>query len=64
MRVHPWAEVFWGGKSLGTTPFPPVELPAGRQVLTLKNRELNVTREVVVMVKPDAEVSVFENFLK
>jgi serine/threonine-protein kinase len=64
VRVHPWAEVFWGGKSLGTTPLPPLELPSGRQVLTLQNRELNVTREVVVVVKPDAEVSVFENFLK
>mgnify|MGYP001597103871 CR=1 FL=1 len=64
VRVHPWAEVSWAGKSLGTTPCPPFELPVGRQVLTLKNPELNLTREVVVLVKPGAEVSVFENFLK
>jgi eukaryotic-like serine/threonine-protein kinase len=64
VRVHPWAEVYWGEKNLGTTPFAPVALPVGRQVLTLRNRELNVTRQVVVMVKSDAEVSVFENFLR
>jgi hypothetical protein len=64
VRVHPWAEVLWGGKVLGTTPFPAFELPAGTQTLTLRNAELNVTRAVTVQVRAGEEVSVFENLLK
>jgi serine/threonine-protein kinase len=51
--VKPWAEIFWRGRSLGLTPLTqPLELPAGPQTLTLRNRELNVTRELKVVVRP------------
>jgi hypothetical protein len=52
------------GRDLGVTPLPPLELPAGVQVLTLTNPQLGVTRKVKVTVKPGAttplKVDLFE----
>lgn len=64
VRVNPWAEVFLGGKSLGVTPLEsPIELPAGRQTLTLKNTELGVERKVTITVPADGDVTVKINML-
>jgi len=52
LRVNPWAEVFEGAKSLGLTPAPPLELPAGRHTLTLKNDKLQISRTVHVHIAP------------
>lgn len=56
LRVNPYAEVFYAGKSLGVTPLPPVEVPAGTQTFTLKNAELKVTRKVTVKVPAGGSV--------
>ena len=57
VRVNPWAEVFYAGKSYGVTPLKrPVEVPAGNAVFLLKNSQLNVTRKVTVHVAPGQEV--------
>ncbi len=50
IRVNPWAEVIWGGKSFGVTPIAPIDLPAGLTMVTLKNTELGVTRKIPVRV--------------
>jgi len=51
LRVSPWAEVYEGRKKLGVTPMRPFELPVGRHVLTLKNPQLGVTRQVTFHLK-------------
>ncbi|MGV3620688.1 MAG: serine/threonine protein kinase [Archangium sp.] len=56
VRVNPWAEVVYGNKVLGTTPLPPVEVPAGNVTFTLKNKQLGVTRKVSVKVPPGGNV--------
>jgi serine/threonine-protein kinase len=50
LRVTPWAEIFEGKKSLGVTPMPPIELSVGTHQLTLKNSDLNVSRNLTVKV--------------
>jgi eukaryotic-like serine/threonine-protein kinase len=50
LRVNPWGEIFEGSKSLGITPMPPIELPAGVHKLIVKNSELKVSRAVTVKV--------------
>ncbi len=56
IRVNPWAEVSLGGRSLGTTPLPPVEVPAGTATFVLKNSQLGVTRKVSIKVPPGGAV--------
>jgi hypothetical protein len=56
LRVTPWAEVFEGKKSLGVTPLPPIELTVGTHQLTLKNSDLNVSRNVTVKVSKGGTV--------
>ncbi len=56
LRVNPWAEVFYKGKSLGITPLPPVELPPGKQLIVLRNKELGRQRKVNVVVPSGSEV--------
>jgi serine/threonine-protein kinase len=58
LKVKPWAEVFEGKRSLGVTPLPPLELPVGKHVLTLKNAELSIERSVKVKVPRDGTVTV------
>lgn len=50
VRVRPWAEVIVDGHSVGVSPMPPIEVPAGRHVVVLKNPELHVERRVVADV--------------
>ncbi|MFL5319623.1 MAG: serine/threonine protein kinase [Myxococcaceae bacterium] len=57
LRVNPYAEVFFGGKSLGVTPMPPVEVPSGTQTFTLKNSELKITKTVTVKVPAGGTVT-------
>ena len=63
VRVNPWAEVFWSGRSMGITPMDAVELPAGKQVLTLRNQDLSLERKISVNVVPGAEVVVKADLL-
>ncbi|MDP1822200.1 MAG: serine/threonine-protein kinase [Archangium sp.] len=56
VRVNPWAQVVFGGRNLGTTPLPAIEVPAGTATFTLKNDQLGVTRKVSVKVPPGGSV--------
>jgi hypothetical protein len=49
--VTPWAEVFYKGKKLGTTPMPAFRLYEGRQELVLKNPE-HGRKRITVQVRP------------
>jgi hypothetical protein len=56
VRVNPWAEVHFCGRKLGTTPLPPVEVPAGTATFVLKNAQLGVSRKVTVKVPAGGNV--------
>ncbi len=56
VRVNPWAQVMYGGKNLGTTPLPAIEVPAGVATFVLKNAQLGVTRKVSVKVPAGGSV--------
>lgn len=56
VRVNPWAEVVYAGKSYGVTPIPPIEVPSGTATFTLRNKQLKVTRKVSVKVPPGGNV--------
>ena len=56
VRVNPWAQVSFSGKNLGTTPLPPIEVPAGLATFVLKNDQLGVTRKVSVKVPAGGSV--------
>ncbi len=51
IRVLPWASVFIDGRMVGTTPFEPIDVPAGRHRVELINDELHVKRVINVDVK-------------
>ncbi len=63
VRVHPWAEVIFNGKSYGTTPLPPLSVPAGRQSFVLKNSDLRVEKHVTVVVPAGGEVALTANLM-
>ncbi len=56
VRVNPWAQVMFGGKNLGTTPLPAIDVPAGTATFVLKNDQLGVTRKVSVKVPAGGSV--------
>lgn len=64
VRVHPWAEVIYAGRSLGTTPLKPVRVPAGRAVFTLRNRDLGIERQVTVTVPPGGQAPLTANLME
>ncbi|OJH42456.1 serine/threonine protein kinase [Cystobacter ferrugineus] len=64
VRVNPWAEVFYEGRRLGITPMPAIRLPAGRRTLTLKNKELGVSRDYRVSVPANGEVTLKADLLE
>ncbi|WNG40118.1 hypothetical protein F0U61_45380 [Archangium violaceum] len=64
VRVNPWAEVFYGGRRLGITPMPAIQLPAGRRTLTLKNTDLGVSRDYRVSVSANGEVTLKADLLE
>jgi serine/threonine-protein kinase len=53
--VQPWAEVSVDGKPAGMTPAPPVLLPAGPHVVSLKNDELGRLIRRKIIVPPGGE---------
>ncbi|SEU33999.1 serine/threonine-protein kinase [Stigmatella erecta] len=63
LRVNPWAEVLYAGKSLGVTPMAPFELPSGTHTLTLVNQDLDVKRKVRVVVPANKQVVLRINLL-
>ena len=63
-QVLPWAEVSLKGKVVGTTPMPPLELPAGTHTFTLKNAELKKVKSVRVEVLPGQTVTVRANLFE
>jgi serine/threonine-protein kinase len=56
VRVNPWAEVIYEGRSYGVTPVSPITVPAGTATFTLKNKQLGVTKKVSIRVPPGGEV--------
>ncbi|PTL78171.1 serine/threonine-protein kinase [Vitiosangium sp. GDMCC 1.1324] len=60
--VTPWAEVFCGGRSLGTTPLPDVSLVAGVYECKFSNSDLGMTRTQRVEVKPNSHTRVVVKF--
>jgi len=64
VRVNPYAEVFFNGRSYGTTPIPPIEVPAGTATFTLRNSKLGVVRKVSVKVNAGTTVVLKANLFK
>lgn len=56
--VLPWGDVSVDGKSVGTTPIPPISLSPGPHSVVVRNAELGATRSASVNVKPGAPTSV------
>jgi serine/threonine-protein kinase len=50
LRVRPWAEIFVDGRSIGISPVSPVELPAGRHSVLLRNKSLGKERTVTTHI--------------
>ncbi len=55
INAKPWADVYWKGRKIGTTPIRHFEVPVGRQVFVLRNQ--TASTEVVIEVEENAEVS-------
>jgi len=49
INARPWADVFWKGNKVGTTPLRSYEVPVGNQVFVLKNQ--TSTKELPVTVQ-------------
>ena len=60
-RANPFADVTVGTKSLGTTPFPPIELVAGRYTLVFTYEGRSEKR--VVEVKPGETTRIGVDFM-
>ncbi|MEZ0313790.1 MAG: protein kinase [Myxococcota bacterium] len=58
--AQPWADVYLGGKKLGSTPLPPTQLYEGVYSLRLVNPELHSERIVSVTVSPGRTSKVTE----
>jgi len=56
VRVNPWAEVIYQGRSYGVTPVPAITVPAGTATFTLRNKQLGVTKQVSIRVPAGGEV--------
>jgi len=52
INSDPWAEVFLGRRSLGTTPIMSKEVPSGRHVLRLVHAPLGLEKTQVVTLEP------------
>lgn len=55
INAKPWADVYWKGRKIGTTPIRHFEVPVGRQVFVLRNQTASM--ELVIDVEENAEVS-------
>jgi serine/threonine-protein kinase len=56
VKVNPWAEVIYEGRSYGVTPVAPITVPAGTATFTLKNSKLGITKKVTIKVPSGGEV--------
>ncbi len=48
INARPWADVYWKGRKVGTTPLRSFEVPVGNQVFVLKNQVTSKDLAVVV----------------
>jgi hypothetical protein len=55
INARPWADVYFKGRKIGTTPVRNFEVPAGKATFTLKNQVTSKT--ITVTVAKDANVS-------
>lgn len=53
LLVFPWADVYYKGRKVGTTPLTTISLREGEHRLVLKNPPLNIEREITVRIKAD-----------
>jgi len=53
LRVSPWADVYYRGKKLGTTPLASIRFQEGTHKLILKNPPLKIEKEVTVQIVAD-----------
>ena len=60
LDIRPWADVYLGGKKLGTTPMPPVSLYEGTYAIRLVNPDLGVERVVQVTVRAGKTKKIIE----
>ncbi len=51
VRVLPWAIVRIDGRTVGTTPLPPIDVPAGTHEVELENGDLHIRRTITVDIK-------------
>jgi serine/threonine-protein kinase len=51
LDTSPWSQVSVGGRTLGQTPLVNVKLPAGSQVLSLRNPELGIETSYAVTIE-------------
>lgn len=51
LDTSPWSQVSVGGRALGQTPLVNVKLPAGSQVLSLRNPELGIETSYPVTIE-------------
>ena len=52
INTRPWTEVYFRGRKLGMTPMENIELPAGKHSLELRNPQLDLKRQVEVVIEP------------
>ncbi len=50
--TSPWSQVSVAGRSLGQTPLVSVKLPAGNQILTMKNPDQGIETSYTVSIEP------------
>jgi hypothetical protein len=61
LNAIPWADAYWHEKYLGETPLSQLLLPAGEQIIVLKNHRLHKVKEVRVKIIPNqTTVQVFD----
>ncbi len=53
LLVSPWADVYYEGNKLGTTPLANIRLPEGTHKLILKNPLLKIEKQITVQIVPD-----------
>jgi serine/threonine-protein kinase len=57
-RVLPWADVYVDGTHVGTTPFEPIDVPAGKHEIRLVNERLEAEKKLTVLVTSGKETPV------
>ncbi|MCC6806500.1 MAG: serine/threonine protein kinase [Deltaproteobacteria bacterium] len=60
--VKPWGEVEVDGKSVGLTPLPPMDLPAGTHKVVIRNSELGKTVTKTLLIESGKQSEVRHSF--